>query len=939
MNIASYFATLGIKITKGETKKVDDFLGSIEKGLKTATKEAKEVDKATSKSKKSTEDATKAVKEKLSWQDKLNKFMNDELTLTMAISQNHKALAKNFRQSVDAMVIKPATAKKLREQQALYNGLFGATSQKATVGVKGNNQAAWNRQFNQRIQQLTQQQKVSRASRQADLDAVFGLPKSKSNEKVAALLNNRLSYLSGGKSDALKSMADFYNKESKAAKIKTDAQKEIEASEKRILAARERDIQQRVKNQEKLAGIERKLTIGGGAGGGSGRGRGGLPSNRSGRSEGGTSRFDYLHASGAGGAFARYGVESLPFVGGAYGFSQLNKANQEVLAARMQTQAVDQAFGGTKESGTQNFEWLQKQADRVGFDWLESIGDYNTLRSNLVGAGGSFEDANTIFKGFAEYGRVNKLSNARQKLVFNALGQIAGKNQLQAEELTRQLGNSLPGAKSIFAEAWQRMQKDRGKGKGDLKGGEAIRALEEAMKSREVKGDILTYASQIASEKAAPGLGAASKASQAEQNRFKNSVNKQLLVASDNGVEEGFARFWKLMADSINSATPLVKGFAGVFDRLTESLQPTVTLFKGLNETLETFGKVSGMSEKTLSNMAVTAGLLATKFGRVYLMFEAVTMVLEDLYMGFKGEGESLTGNFLKWLDGVGVKLDPVQKGILGVTAAIISMVAAVKLLKVASAGTSILSGVGKKKPTPWNTPENAKPKGPGVIAGTGALWFGSAAADATIQGMNTSTEEYAKRMGVTSGDSLGQDLLIRAVGVLADLGNSLTFGLADEFGKYLSVEIPKWTSTISDKFTEFLNIITQGIRSWLPASVTSIMDVKGAASNPSSPYYNNPTLQRQGQSLIQAGGDPSSVERNLAKQSADEAYASAVLNSAQSGTAFPGVTKADITVKVDANITAQDAEQFVTQLNEKIKGALTDHIGEALLMMPMPAR
>lgn len=289
-------------------------------------------------------------------------------------------------------------------------------------------------------------------------------------------------------------------------------------------------------------------------------------------------------ALGAGGMFGlatRLTTPVMTAAMGGYGLYQLNKTNQEVVAAKMQTEAVQQAFGGTKEQGDANFKWLQEQADRVGFNWLEASGDYNNLRSNLMGAGGTSEDANTIFKGFAEYGRVNKLSDARQKLVFNALGQIAGKNALQAEELTKQLGNSLPGAKSIFAEAWQR------KTGGNLQGGEAIRALEQAMKEKKVKGDILTIAAQIASEKAAPGLEAASKASQAEQNRFRNAKNAMAVVASENGVEEGFARIFRALTTAMKESTPLVEKLAKGFNEMSKYISFATLLPQSLKRAFE----------------------------------------------------------------------------------------------------------------------------------------------------------------------------------------------------------------------------------------------------------------------------------------------------------------------------------------------------------------
>lgn len=255
---------------------------------------------------------------------------------------------------------------------------------------------------------------------------------------------------------------------------------------------------------------------------------------------------------------------------GGYGLNALNKRNQEVVAAQLQTQAVITGNGGTAEQGEQSFDWLRKTANRVGFNYLDSSGDFNVLTSNLLGAGGTVAQSQNIFKGFAEYGRVNKLSPARQKLVFNALSQIAGKDKLQAEELTKQLGNSLPGAKDIFAQAYQQQLRETGKGKGDLTGSAAIIALEAAMKKGQVRGNILNYAANIASERSQPGLVKASQASQAEQARYQNTVNDMAIVASNSGVEEGFARIFRTLNAGLSESGDLIKVLAEGFNDATK---------------------------------------------------------------------------------------------------------------------------------------------------------------------------------------------------------------------------------------------------------------------------------------------------------------------------------------------------------------------------------
>ena len=148
--------------------------------------------------------------------------------------------------------------------------------------------------------------------------------------------------------------------------------------------------------------------------------------------------------------------------------------------------------------------------------------------------------------------------------MFNALSQIAGKDKLQAEELTKQLGNSLPGAKDIFAQAYQQQIG------GNLTGSDAIVALEAAMKKGTVRGNILNVAANIASQKSQAGLGTASQASQAEQARYQNQVNDMAVLASNSGVEEGFARIFRTLNAGLSESGGLVRSLSEGFNEATK---------------------------------------------------------------------------------------------------------------------------------------------------------------------------------------------------------------------------------------------------------------------------------------------------------------------------------------------------------------------------------
>lgn len=267
-----------------------------------------------------------------------------------------------------------------------------------------------------------------------------------------------------------------------------------------------------------------------------------------------------------GGGLSNFYTPALALGLGGYGLSELNQRNQQVVSAQLQSQAVVQQAGGTAEQGTQSFEWLKNQANRIGFNYLDASGDYNKLLSGLTGAGMTVQQGQNVFKGFSELSRVNKLDRTTQSRLFRALSQVAGKDQLMSEELTGQIAEALPGGVSLFAEAYQRQTgKDLG-----VKGSASIKELLAAMKERNVRGDILTYAAQVAAERAAPSLEAASRASQAEQARYQNSVNDLAVVASNAGVEEGFARIFRTLTAGLSESNGLVTTLAEGFNEATK---------------------------------------------------------------------------------------------------------------------------------------------------------------------------------------------------------------------------------------------------------------------------------------------------------------------------------------------------------------------------------
>lgn len=338
---------------------------------------------------------------------------------------------------------------------------------------------------------------------------------------------------------------------------------------------------------------------------------------------------------GVAGLASRFFPTALAVGLGGYGAGALNRRNQEVVSAQLQTEAVVQQAGGTQAQGARVFDYLRSEADRIGFNYLEAAPDFSKLLSGLTGAGISVEQGQQVFSGFAELARVNKLDKTSQNRLFRALSQVAGKDQLMSEELTGQIAEALPGGVSVFAEAYQRQIG------GNLTGTEAIQALREAMEKRQVRGNILIDAAQVASDRAQPSLANASRASQAEQQRLQNRISDSAILASNNGVESGFARLFRSLNAAIKEAQPGVESFARSFDKASQyvssvllSVQSLQRFFQGRDSMLgELLFPSPEDQEKAflfLEKFKATTGEIGTLVNNVYDGWSKLLGLLES---------------------------------------------------------------------------------------------------------------------------------------------------------------------------------------------------------------------------------------------------------------------------------------------------------------------
>ncbi|ERP95696.1 hypothetical protein Q669_29445 [Labrenzia sp. C1B10] len=110
-------------------------------------------------------------------------------------------------------------------------------------------------------------------------------------------------------------------------------------------------------------------------------------------------------------------------------------------------------FGQNEEAVGKELAFLERQAKRLGISFQTLAGDYSKFAVAASSANLETEATRKVFLSVAEAGRVNKLTTDQMSRTFKALEQILSKGKFTAEEVRQQLGEALPGAFFILADA------------------------------------------------------------------------------------------------------------------------------------------------------------------------------------------------------------------------------------------------------------------------------------------------------------------------------------------------------------------------------------------------------------------------------------------------------------------------------------------------------
>ncbi|WP_145152765.1 tape measure protein [Pseudomonas oryzihabitans] len=283
--------------------------------------------------------------------------------------------------------------------------------------------------------------------------------------------------------------------------------------------------------------------------------------------------------------------------------------NDSINKLTGQKYATIAAAGGGAAGDAAN-KWLDQYTDSRGLARQDIADQFTSFLASGQGAGLSNATTEKTFAGFGDLGTTLHLSGDRQAGMFRAVGQMLSKGQVMSEELKGQLGEHLPGAESLFAQAWAEV-KNTGKA-----GQAAIKDLQKSMKAGQVGIETVLKAAEIAARRAAPTLEASSQTSQAQQNRAANRRDKAILTLGGAGISDANSEFFKRLDTMWLTVQDKAPALAKVYANLSVLAQNALSNLQSILLSSDNSGLMSALTE--ISYVLAEMSSAATTFFQVF---------------------------------------------------------------------------------------------------------------------------------------------------------------------------------------------------------------------------------------------------------------------------------------------------------------------------------
>lgn len=231
---------------------------------------------------------------------------------------------------------------------------------------------------------------------------------------------------------------------------------------------------------------------------------------------------------------------------GLTGLSGLSDVLSQGFSTNLRVENIEAAFKAIEQDGKlaqEQLSFIRAEADRLGLSFLDTAQSAKFFFAASKGTAIE-KDARGIFSSFSELSTVFRLTREQTDGMFLALGQMASKGKVMAEELRQQLGEKAPGIFKIFSDAL----------------GVTTQQLDKMLENGQVGLDALAKAVPVIQQRYGSALPEAVNSATAAVGRLNTAWDDLMLHSSSSEV----------LKEGIDGLTSAVKAADGALSVLSE---------------------------------------------------------------------------------------------------------------------------------------------------------------------------------------------------------------------------------------------------------------------------------------------------------------------------------------------------------------------------------
>jgi len=266
------------------------------------------------------------------------------------------------------------------------------------------------------------------------------------------------------------------------------------------------------------------------------------------------------------------------------------------------------AISPSAQEAGQSSQFILDVVDKYNVPLQSARDGFTKLYASMQPAGFGGDEIRNLFLGISQAAATFGMSADKVDRVNYAFAQMASKGQVMSEELKGQLGDVLPGAMAIFAEA------------AGFKGPEAITKFSKALEDGAYKGGamktLLTNVGTSMRKEFGPGAEGAAKTFQGSINRMQNSL--KLFYEAFEPVAVGFLNSVVTpLTSGLKTITQAVNAYFGGQKAATPEAENFNNVLKTLIPSLSGIAQNIGFALKQLLPLAQIIGMVAVQVSRL----------------------------------------------------------------------------------------------------------------------------------------------------------------------------------------------------------------------------------------------------------------------------------------------------------------------------------